>query len=132
MRIWQGKHNYPYTAWSNATSSTTNPTRPELGSNPGRCRKKSATNPLSCDMALTYVTFVNLVPITLAKTPSHGSTSFLKLFRTRDYINCFTFTLQFYLFLNTTYNCASLFFHRFLHVSSHNFVCVQKEIFSYL
>jgi hypothetical protein len=44
---WQGKPKYSEKTCPSATLSTTNPTWPDPGSNPGRRGGKSATNPLS-------------------------------------------------------------------------------------
>jgi hypothetical protein len=46
-----------------ATLSTTNPTWPDLGSNPGRCGGKSANNRINCGMALTlpYYTILSIL-----------------------------------------------------------------------
>jgi hypothetical protein len=44
---WQGKPKYSEKFFPSATLSTTNPTWPDLGSNPGRRGGKSATNSLS-------------------------------------------------------------------------------------
>jgi hypothetical protein len=44
---WQGKPKYPEKTCLSATSSTTNPTWPDLGSKPGRRGGKPATNHLS-------------------------------------------------------------------------------------
>jgi hypothetical protein len=44
---WQGKSKYSEKTWPSATLSTTNPTWPDLGSNPGSRGGKPATNRLS-------------------------------------------------------------------------------------
>jgi hypothetical protein len=44
---WKGKPKYSEKTYPSATLSTTNPTWPDLGSNPGRRGGKSATNRLS-------------------------------------------------------------------------------------
>jgi hypothetical protein len=44
---WQGKPKYSEKTCPSATSSTTNPTLPDPGLNPGRCGGKPATNRLS-------------------------------------------------------------------------------------
>jgi hypothetical protein len=44
---WQGKPKYSEKTFPSATSSTTNPTWPDPGSNPGRSGEKPATNRLS-------------------------------------------------------------------------------------
>jgi hypothetical protein len=49
---WQGKPKYSEKTCPSATLSTTNPTWPELGSNPGRRGGKPATNRLSYGTAL--------------------------------------------------------------------------------
>jgi hypothetical protein len=49
MKIGRGNQTCP-----NATSSTTNPTWPDLGSNPGRRGGEPATNSLSYGTALRY------------------------------------------------------------------------------
>jgi hypothetical protein len=46
-RWWQGKPKYSEKTFASATLSTTNPTWPETGANPGRRGGKSATNRLS-------------------------------------------------------------------------------------
>jgi hypothetical protein len=51
---WQGKPKYSEKAYPSATLSTTNPTWPDLGSNPGRRGGKPATNRLSYGTASTY------------------------------------------------------------------------------
>jgi hypothetical protein len=48
---WQGKPKYSEKTCPGATSSTTNPTWPDLWSNPGRCGGKPETNRLSYGMA---------------------------------------------------------------------------------
>jgi hypothetical protein len=48
---WQGKPKYSEKTCSSASLSTTNPTWPDLGSNPGRSGGKPATNHLSYDTA---------------------------------------------------------------------------------
>jgi hypothetical protein len=50
---WQGKPKYAEKTCPSATLSTTNPTWPDLGSNPGRRGGKPATNRLSYGAALT-------------------------------------------------------------------------------
>jgi hypothetical protein len=52
---WQGKPKYSEETCSSATWSTTNPTWPDLGSNPGRRCGKPATNRLSYGAAVLYV-----------------------------------------------------------------------------
>jgi hypothetical protein len=49
---WQGKPQYSEKTFPSATLSTTNPTWPDLGSNPGRRGGKPATNRLSYGTAL--------------------------------------------------------------------------------
>jgi hypothetical protein len=49
---WQGKPKYSEETCPSATLSTTNPTRPDPGSNPGRRDGKPATNRLSYDAAM--------------------------------------------------------------------------------
>jgi hypothetical protein len=56
---WQGKPNYSEKTCPSATWSTTNPTWPELGSNPGRRGGKSATNRLSYGTAICVILFFN-------------------------------------------------------------------------
>jgi hypothetical protein len=48
---WQGKPKYSEKTCPSAALSTTNPTWPDLGSNPGRRGGKPATNRLSCGTA---------------------------------------------------------------------------------
>jgi hypothetical protein len=50
---WQGKSKYSENTCPNATLSTTNPTRPEPGTNPGRRGGSPATNRLSYGAAMT-------------------------------------------------------------------------------
>jgi hypothetical protein len=52
---WQGKPKYSEKTYSSANLFTTNATRPDLGSNPGRRGGKPATNRLSCDTALALL-----------------------------------------------------------------------------
>jgi hypothetical protein len=52
---WQGKHKYSEKTYPSATLSTTNPTRPDLGSNPDRRCGKPATNRLSYGTAFVCV-----------------------------------------------------------------------------
>jgi hypothetical protein len=47
MKIWQGKSKYSEKTCPSATLSTTKPTWPDPGSNPGRRGEKLATNRLS-------------------------------------------------------------------------------------
>jgi hypothetical protein len=56
---WQGKPKYSEKTYPGATLSTTNPTWPDLGLNPGRRDGKPATNCFSCGAAC----LVNLVII---------------------------------------------------------------------
>jgi hypothetical protein len=49
---WQGKPKYLEKTWRSANLSTTNPTPPDPGSNPGRRSGKPATNRLSYGAAL--------------------------------------------------------------------------------
>jgi hypothetical protein len=51
---WQGKPKHSEKTCPSATLSTTNPTWPDLGSNPGRCGGKLATNRLSYGTASHY------------------------------------------------------------------------------
>jgi hypothetical protein len=55
MKIWQGKPKYSEETYPSATLSTTNPTGPDPGWNPGRRGGKSATNRLSYGAALDIV-----------------------------------------------------------------------------
>jgi hypothetical protein len=52
---WQGKPKYSEKPCPSATLSTTNPTWPEPGSNPGRRRGKPATNRLSYGSASVFI-----------------------------------------------------------------------------
>jgi hypothetical protein len=52
---WQGKPNYSEKTCPSATWYTTNPTWPDIRSNPGRCCGKQATNSLSYGTALRGV-----------------------------------------------------------------------------
>jgi hypothetical protein len=52
---WQGKPKYSEKTCSRATLSTTNPTWPDLGSNPGRHGGKPATNRLSYGAASSKI-----------------------------------------------------------------------------
>jgi hypothetical protein len=52
---WQGKPKYSEKTCPSATFSTTNPTWPDLGSNPGRRCGKPATNRLSYSTAMSAV-----------------------------------------------------------------------------
>jgi hypothetical protein len=52
---WQGKPKYSEKTCSSATLSTTNPTLPDLGSNPSRRGGKSSTNRLSYGTVLPWV-----------------------------------------------------------------------------
>jgi hypothetical protein len=54
---WQGKPKYSEKTCPSATLSNTNPTWPDLGSNPGRRGGKPATNRLSYGTALKSTTF---------------------------------------------------------------------------
>jgi hypothetical protein len=51
-KSWQGKPKYWEKTYPSATLSTTNPTRPDLGSNPGHFGGKSAINRLSYGTAM--------------------------------------------------------------------------------
>jgi hypothetical protein len=53
--IWQGKPKYSEKTCPSATLSTTNPTRHDLGSNPGRRYGKPAINRLSYDTAFGHI-----------------------------------------------------------------------------
>jgi hypothetical protein len=52
---WQGKPKYSEKTCPSATWSTTNPTWPDPGSNPGRRGGKPATNRLSYDTAMSHM-----------------------------------------------------------------------------
>jgi hypothetical protein len=52
---WKGKPKYSEKTCPSATLFTTNPTWPDLGSNPGRRGGKPATNHLSYGTAFVYV-----------------------------------------------------------------------------
>jgi hypothetical protein len=54
MRIGRG-NKYSEKICPNGTSTTTNPTRPHLGSNPGRRSGKPAINRLTYDTTLMYI-----------------------------------------------------------------------------
>jgi hypothetical protein len=62
---WQGEPKYSEKTCPSATSSTTNPTWPDSGSNPGSRGGKPATNPLSYGTVKqdTQVSWVNLLEI---------------------------------------------------------------------
>jgi hypothetical protein len=51
---WQGKPKYSEKTYPSATSSTTDPTWLDLGSNLGRCGGKPAANPLSCGRTTSF------------------------------------------------------------------------------
>jgi hypothetical protein len=57
LNEWQGKPKYSEITFSSATLFTTNPTRPDLGSSPGRGGEKPATNCLSCSTVTQYGKF---------------------------------------------------------------------------
>jgi hypothetical protein len=54
-KIWQGKPKYSEETCTSATLSTTNPTWPDMESNPGRRGGKPATNRLSYGKALPLI-----------------------------------------------------------------------------
>jgi hypothetical protein len=53
---WQGKPKYSAETCPSAILSTTNPTWPDPGANPGRCSGKPATSRLSCGTADLHLT----------------------------------------------------------------------------
>jgi hypothetical protein len=59
---WQGKPKYSEKTWPNSTLSTTNPTWPDTGSNPGRRDGKPATKRSSYGAASTYFLLIYLIP----------------------------------------------------------------------
>jgi hypothetical protein len=58
---WQGKPKYSEKTCPSATLSTTNPTRPDPGSNPGRRSGKPATNRLSYGAALKFTLLITVM-----------------------------------------------------------------------
>jgi hypothetical protein len=74
---WQGKPKYSEKTCPTATLSTTNPTRPDLGSNPGRRGGKPATNRLSYGTALSYTLHVEVAwsEVRGSRGPINGSCS---------------------------------------------------------
>jgi hypothetical protein len=81
---WQGKPKHSEKTCSSATLSTTNPTWPDLGSNPGRRSGKPATNRLSYGTAESdpYLHLVPKIRIRGAWPPlsigPHGGVSYWK------------------------------------------------------
>jgi hypothetical protein len=74
---WQGKPNYSEKTCPSATLSTTNPTWPAPGSNPGRRGGKPATNRLSYGAACLFLLVYNAVA---GRSPTVLSPIRLKLF----------------------------------------------------
>jgi hypothetical protein len=70
---WQGKPKYSEKTCLSATLSTTNPTWPDLGSNPGRRGWKPATNRLSYGTANTNVSRISLSPANASSEYIHPS-----------------------------------------------------------
>jgi hypothetical protein len=93
---WQGKPKYSEKTRPSATLSTTNPTWPDPGSNPGRRDGKPVTNRLSYGAAiLASVTY-----LLMELSPSGGAANseatqeFPSIYGTRRFITVFTRALQ--------------------------------------